>query len=194
MVLRLSSPDVVGRTASVLSAHGVAILPCDTIYGVVGVAPETESRIRSIKGSGEDKPFLQLLPDTGWVKRLSSQEVPPQFARRWPGPLTLVVQARDGGTIAVRLPDSLFLQSVLAAVGRPLYSTSVNRAGGPPLDRIEEIRAQFEDAVDLIVDAGTLSQGAPSTIVDVTRRPYRILRQGSLQVSREDLGTTEPPV
>ncbi len=88
----------------------------------------------------------------------------------------------------MRLPDSAYLRAVLAGVGQPLYSTSVNRAGLPPMNSIEEIRAEFEGEVDLIVDAGPLDQGSPSTIVDVTRRPYRIVRQGALQIPPEDLG------
>ncbi len=190
MVLKASDPDALPRASAVLSSLGVAILPCDTIYGIVGVAPQTEERIRSIKGRGEDKPFLQLLPDLGWVRKLSGQELPPRLARLWPGPLTLIVQAKAGGTVGIRLPDSDVLRCILAAVGRPLYSTSVNRAGSSPLNRIEDIRDEFEDCVDLIVDAGALSQGAPSTIVDVTARPYRILRQGSLRLSPEDLEMT----
>ncbi|HET6487847.1 MAG TPA: L-threonylcarbamoyladenylate synthase [Spirochaetia bacterium] len=187
MVLSIPLPETLAAVTDTLSAGGVTILPCDTIYGFVGVAPETEGRIRAIKGRGEDKPFLQLLPNLDWLSRLTRQEIPTRFAARWPGPLTLVVQARSGGTVAVRLPDSAFLRSVLAAVGKPLYSTSVNLAGSPPLHAIEEIIRQFESRVDLVVDAGVLPSAAASTIVDVTSRPYRILRQGALRIPDEDL-------
>ena len=60
MVLSVSRPGAIQRAVGVLSSYGVAILPCDTIYGIVGVAPETEGRIRSIKGRGEDKPFCSF--------------------------------------------------------------------------------------------------------------------------------------
>ncbi len=188
MVLKFSLPETLAAVTDTLSAGGVAILPCDTIYGFVGVAPETENRIRSIKGRGEDKPFLQLLLDLDGVKRLCSQEIPSRFAALWPGPLTLVIRARAGGTVAVRLPDSAFLRSVLKAVGRPLYSTSVNRAGSPPLHAIGEIVRQFESSVDIVVDAGGLPSAAASTIVDVTSRPYRVLRQGSLRIPESGSG------
>ena len=56
------------------------------MYGLVGVAPGTEQRIRAIKGRGEDKPFLQLLPESSWVARVSDLAAPAVLAKYWPGP------------------------------------------------------------------------------------------------------------
>lgn len=131
MVTRADDPGAFQRLVEVLSGGGVAIIPCDTVYGIVGAAPATEQRIRSIKGRGEDKPFLQLIPDASWVLRMSDREAPAALARHWPGPLTLVLPARRGGTVALRVPDSVFLRDLLIAIGQPLFSTSVNRSGLP---------------------------------------------------------------
>ena len=91
------------------------------------------------------------------------------------------------GSIAIRVPDSLFLRRLILALGSPLYSTSVNKAGSPPLGSIEEIATQFGDEVDLIVDGGTQSEGRPSTIVDITSIPFRVVRQGDLVLLPADL-------
>ena len=157
------------------------------MYGLVGVAPETGERIRDIKGRGEDKPFLRLLPDPSWVVKFSSLAVPERLLKYWPGPLTLVFPAIAGGTVALRVPDSRFLGELLDAVGKPLYSTSVNRAGAAPLRTVEEMRREFEDVVDLIYDSGDLPPGLPSTLVDVTSRPCKVLRPGALLLSAADL-------
>jgi L-threonylcarbamoyladenylate synthase len=157
-------------------------MPCDTIYGLVGSAPDTEARIRAIKGRGEDKPFLQLVADRSWVARVSPSEVPASLATHWPGPLTVILPALDGGTVAVRVPDSAFLRGILEAVGRPLLSTSVNRAGKPALWKIGEIVKEFESEVDLVIDGGDLPGVRPSTIVDATVVPYRVVRQGALEL------------
>ncbi len=187
MVDRASEPEAFGRLVATLSRGGVAIIPCDTMYGIVGLAPDTDARIRSIKGRGEEKPFLQLIAGVSWVSRLSDTPIPPALARYWPGPLTLVFPARGGGTVALRLPDSAFLQRLLAELGRPLYSTSVNRTGEKPLFDIAVITKEFERDVDLIYDAGSLLPGPGSTLVDVTRKPYRVLREGAVKVAPEDL-------
>ena len=157
------------------------------MYGLVGVAPETGERIREVKGRGEDKPFLRLLPDPSWVEKFSPQPVPDRLLRYWPGPLTLVFAAHEGGTVALRVPDSQFLRELLTAVGHPLYSTSVNRAGAAPLQTVQEMRREFEESVDLIYDAGDLPPGPPSTLVDVTARPFKVLRAGALLLSPADL-------
>ena len=157
------------------------------MYGLVGVAPQTGERIREIKGRGEDKPFLRLLPDPSWVGKLSPLAPPVRLLKYWPGPLTLVFPAHEGGTVAVRVPDSLFLRELLEAVGSPLYSTSVNRAATAPLQTVEEMRREFEDKVDLIYDSGDLPPGLPSTLVDVTSRPCKVLRPGALVISPADL-------
>ena len=157
------------------------------MYGLVGIAPDSGERIRDIKGRGEDKPFLRLLPDPSWVARFSPLTAPENLLKYWPGPLTLVFPAHEGGTVALRVPDSQFLRELLEAVGSPLYSTSVNRAGAAPLQSVEEMRREFEDLVDLIYDAGDLPSGPPSTLVDVTSRPCKVLRPGALLLSAEDL-------
>jgi L-threonylcarbamoyladenylate synthase len=153
----------------------------------VGIAPDSGERIRGIKGRGEDKPFLQLLPDPSWVAKFSPLSAPANLLKYWPGPLTLVFPSHTGGTVALRVPDSRFLRELLEAVGSPLYSTSVNRAGAAPLLTVAAMQQEFEGVVDLIYDAGDLPPGPPSTLVDVSSRPCRVLRRGALLLAPEDL-------
>jgi len=89
--------------------------------------------------------------------------------------------------VALRVPADPRLRSLLERLDRPLYSTSVNRSGQPALWRVADILGEFEAAVDLVVDAGDLPGRLPSTIVDVSRRPFRILRQGALSIPPEAL-------
>lgn len=186
MILPAADPEAFPLLVRILSRGGVAIIPCDTIYGIVGIAPSSEQAIRAVKGRGDDKPFLQLIAEASWVGRLSAVEAPVSLVRHWPGPLTVVLPARDGGTVALRVPDSPFLRRLLLALNRPLYSTSVNRSGDAPVNTVDEIMSGFEKDVDLVLDGGPLS-GLPSTLVDASARPYRVLRQGALRLPPEDL-------
>ena len=187
MVLPADSPELVRDLADKLAHGGIAIVPCDTVYGIIGIVPDAEDRIRAAKGRGEDKPFLQLVSDITWVTRITGFQVPERLARHWPGPLTVIVPGRPSGTVAFRVPDSAFLRELVVRLGKPIYSTSVNRSGEAPLWRIREIRDSFESKVDLIVDGGDLPAGVPSTIVDATGHPARIVRQGALRLSAEEL-------
>jgi L-threonylcarbamoyladenylate synthase len=187
MVLAAADPDSFPTLVRILAGGGVVIAPGDTMYGLIGIAPDAEDRLRQVKGRGEDKPFLQLIADHSWIRRISDLPLPPRLARFWPGPLTLVFPARGGGTAALRVPDHPFLRYLLLSLDRPLYSTSVNRAGSPPLHSVEEMRRELGDAVDAIYDAGDQVPGAPSTLLDVTRRPFTILREGAALLQPGDL-------
>jgi tRNA A37 threonylcarbamoyladenosine synthetase subunit TsaC/SUA5/YrdC len=55
------------------------------------------------------------------------------------------------------------------------------------LSTIAAMRAEFEMDVDIIFDAGDIAPGPPSTLVDATARPFKVLRQGALLLSPEDL-------
>ncbi len=187
MTIGADDPRIIEAVLRVLKAEGIAIIPCDTMYGIVGAVPESERRIRLVKGRGEDKPFLQLIADESWIRSVSDAPISPKLLKYWPGPLTIVIPVRSGGTLAVRVPGSPLLIRLIKSLGKAIYSTSVNRAGKPPLGRIEEIRSEFGGDVDFIVDAGDLTESVASTIVDSTRRPAKILRQGSLIVTPADL-------
>lgn len=182
MVVAIGDPRADELLIRTLASGGIAIMPCDTIYGIVGRAPESEARIRAAKGRGESAPFLLLIESTSALGRLSESALDPRVARLWPGPLTVVVPAREGGTIAVRVPADRRLRSLIARLGFPLYSTSVNTSGQPALGSVGEIVTQFEGEVDLIVEGGDLVGRLPSTLLDVTARPYRILRQGACRI------------
>ncbi|MDR1895026.1 MAG: L-threonylcarbamoyladenylate synthase [Spirochaetales bacterium] len=166
-------------------APGVVILPTDTVYGIHGLAPETGERIRAIKGRREDRPFITLIPGAAELEAFLEQPLPEELQALWPGPLTLLAANPQGESRAFRAPADPLLQQLLLHLPRPLYSTSANRTGIPPLTRFGLILKEFGNAVDMIVDGGDLRPRPPSTLLDIRQRPYRILRQGRLEVPAE---------
>ncbi len=182
----LTKDDSFENIIDILEKDGVVIVPCDTIYGFIGKAPETDSIIRDIKGRGESKPFLHLVSSVIQFNELSVIPFPEELEKYWPGPLTVVTAVKSGGTIAYRLPSDNFLQDIVSHIETPLYSTSVNRSGEKPLWRLEDIALEFEDKVDLIIDGGDYKGREPSTVIDITSKPFKIIRQGAL-ILPEDL-------
>jgi L-threonylcarbamoyladenylate synthase len=187
MVLPATDPRSFTTLVRILRNGGVVIAPGDTMYGLIGIAPQTEARLRRVKGREEDKPFLQLIGEASWVTRISDMLLPPQLGRFWPGPLTLVFPAITGGTAALRVPDDSFLRDLLSTLDQPLFSTSVNRAGLPPLRTVGEMCRELEREVDAVYDAGDQKPGPPSTLVDITQRPFKILRRGAVMLRKVDL-------
>ena len=161
------SPESLALISNALREAKVLAMACDTIYGLVGRAPDTVADIRKIKGRGEAHPFLQLISDTDMLEQWVDTAGYSDILSLWPGAVTFVFPLRIGGTAAFRVPEDNRLRMLLRNLGFPLYSTSVNRSGNPPLDE----------------DSGILENRMSSTVVDVTSRPYRILRQGAAMIS-----------
>jgi L-threonylcarbamoyladenylate synthase len=110
----------------------------------------------------------------------------------WPGALTIVLPRAAGfrskalaDTIAVRVPDQPVPRELVRLLGAPITGTSANVSGGPDPLTADDVRAQLGEAVDLIIDGGPCPGGRPSTVVDCTVDPPRVVREGA--VSREEL-------
>ena len=179
-----------------LRRRGIVLMRSDTVYGLHGSAPATGARLTALKGRPDGKPLLVLVADGRSAETITGTAPPPALAALWPGPLTIVLPvaepaptpvAAGAGSLAVRVPADPALRAIIAAVGAPLYSTSANRTGEPPLGDPAALRAAFGSSVELIVDDGPVAATAPSTIVDVTTSPPRILRAGAVAVTAAQL-------
>lgn len=178
--------------AAALQDGRVVAAACDTIYGFLGIVPDSEADIRRIKGRGETKPFLILIHDTNALKRLDVREASHPILSLWPGPFTFIFPAASGKTIAARVPEDRRLRSLIAQAGAPLFSTSVNRAGEAPMDDPVRIHDEFGGETALVEDSGVLRGRKPSTIVDLSVHPPRVLRPGAGTVPRKYLGQEGP--
>ncbi|MBN1409828.1 MAG: Sua5/YciO/YrdC/YwlC family protein [Spirochaetales bacterium] len=191
MVLKQGEPALKSVLPSILNKNGIIIVKCDTIYGLVCRPGPAETRVAAIKNRSDNKQFLWLIPDFTMLKQITDQIVPPRLKPFWPGPLTIIFNKRGGGTIALRMPDDPFLKQLMKLAGSPLVSTSVNKSGNPPMAGIQSIVREYESSVDCIVDDGDASDGLPSTLVDISGKPYKILRQGALEIPEEYLDSNE---
>jgi L-threonylcarbamoyladenylate synthase len=115
-----------------------------------------------------------------------------EFAMRlaghfWPGALTLVAGRAAGlpeilsplPTIGVRMPNHAWALALLQRVG-PLATTSANLSGAANPLSAEDVLAQLDGRVDLVIDGGPSPLGLPSTVVDCTGLEPKILRQGAI--------------
>ena len=169
------SAEQVGR---LLLAGSVGVIPCDTIYGLSGrVSEEASERLYEIKRRPQSKSFIVLMTKEQLLE--SSLEVPQRLLDIWPAPLTAVLRdGKNGGTVAVRIPDDEYIQRVMRLSG-PIYSTSVNFSGEKSLLSFQDIVPVFSSLVDFIVEDESVRGGQPSTLIDATCEPFRVLRQGA---------------
>ena len=143
--------------AARLKRGEVGIFPCDTIYGLCGIADERiAERLYEIKRRPQSKSFITLM--TMDDVRRSQLSVPDDILMRWPAPLTAILASPDGTTAAVRVPADPFVQAVMAICG-PVFSTSVNFSGEKSLLTFQDILPVFESSVDFIVNAPEVKGG-----------------------------------
>ncbi len=181
MVIKKEHPNLLNIVSQTLLNDGVVIIPSDTLYGFSCIPGRGEKRIEAVKGRGAGKHFLKLAL-IEQLPKLTPQVPDSKLLSYWPGPLTLIMKGILNPTEGIRVPDNKFLQQLLTLTGTPIISTSVNHSGQPPMTSIEEIINEFEDRVDLIVDAGELPKSLPSTIIDISAGIPRLVRQGQLEV------------
>ena len=184
----------VEKGISVLKQGGIVAFPTDTVYGL-GVwanLPQAVERIYEVKGRPRTMALPLLLAHTSQMNEVACL-VPPiawLLADRFlPGALTIVLYKSKsvddiitggGITIAVRVPDHPVPVALAEGLGAPIVGTSANLSGRPSTLTADEVRSQFGDKVDLIIDGGRCSGGRESTIVDVTGETPVILREGAI--------------
>ncbi len=172
-----------------LRSGGLAIIPTDTIYGLVASALNQSAveHLRQIRGKAEDKPLIILISQLADLKLFEINLAPAQMdqlTKLWPGPVSVILKApsdkfaylhRGTGTLALRLPRHQTLQDLLAKTG-PLVAPSANLPNQPPATTMAQARLYFGDKVDCYVDGGTLI-GEPSTLVELaTNGELKVLR------------------
>lgn len=184
------------QAAKIISAGGVIAFRTDTFYGL-GVDPlnaAAVARLRQVKGREENKPILLLLADVTVVERFIAERSADfdRIAKRfWPGPLTIVGHAvadlppeitAGTGTVGVRVPDDAAVRDLVRECGGALTATSANPAGLPPARTVSAVHDYFGAAIDLVIDGGEVTATEPSTVLDATITPPRLIREGAVKI------------
>jgi L-threonylcarbamoyladenylate synthase len=174
--------DAIQEAASWIRRGGVTAIPTDTLYGLAANPFDANAvaRVFLVKGRPTDRALPLIASDLAQVVRHIGPLPSPTerlVTRFWPGPLTLLFAAPGalasrvtGGThrVGVRVPGDAVARAVCAAVGHPITATSANLSGGPATADPDVVERTLGAVLDFLLDAGTITGGAPSTIVDVS--------------------------
>jgi tRNA threonylcarbamoyl adenosine modification protein (Sua5/YciO/YrdC/YwlC family) len=170
-----------------LRAERAIVLPTDTVYGLAALpgSPPAVDELYALKDRPESMPIAMLVAAPDRVAALA-EPVPAAVERLmeafWPGPLTLVLVAREGRgtpTVGVRCPDHAFVRDLARRTG-PLAVTSANRHGQPTAANVLDAARSLTGEVALVIDGGPCD-GVASTVVDATDPALPLLREGSIR-------------
>lgn len=177
---------------ALLRAGGVVACPTETQVGLLADAlnPAAIASVIELKGRASDAPIGVLLPESSAVAVVAEplDGVASRLAdEHWPGPLTLVIQARPGipealvqdGKVGVRVPGASLALELLRAFGGPLTATSANPSGAPAPQATADLDPTLRAGLSAVLE-GVAGGGPPSTVVDVSIVPFRVIRSGPI--------------
>lgn len=188
-------PEKIAKAAELIKAGGIVAFPTETVYGVGTNAFDEEAvkKIYEIKNRPKNKPLPILLAESSQVKSVVakiSRKAEELMKKFWPGPLTIVFEKSikvpniiSAGlhTVGVRIPDHKVIQELIKASGVPIVATSANKSGEQAPKDAQEVEKSLKE-IDLILDGGKTELGIPSTVVDATKEPPEVLREGSIKI------------
>ena len=180
--------------ASAITDGQIVAFPTDTIYGM-GCDVFNEEAVKElykIKGRPTNKPVNVLISSVDQVYDLAKNIKPLFFTladKFWPGALTIIVEKNSTvndtvtsgqSTVGIRFPDNLIVQELINITHTPLATTSANLSEEPSATKAKEVLNYFNGKIPYIIDGGKVNIGQSSTIVDISSKPPRIVRQGAI--------------
>lgn len=177
----------------------LAIIPTDTLYGIVCQAGSAEAvgKLYLARGRDRDKPCITLLSDISELSMFGielSDTDRESLQKVWPGKVSVVfgrsgsVQSlekwaylhRGTKTLAFRVPDDAGLLELLRQTG-PLLAPSANIQGKDPAHTVAEAKEYFADSVAIYVDGG-YRDSLPSTVARLSGGGWQTLREGAVKL------------
>ena len=194
LYLSAEDPKTPLIAADIIQNGGLVAIPTETVYGLGanGLNENAVAKIFEAKGRPQDNPLILHISGPEQIE-LFCHHIPQKAydlaEKFWPGPLTIVLPAREsvpkrttGGlsTVAVRCPDCDVTRQIIRLAGVPLAAPSANISGKPSTTTAEHVRHDHDGRIDAIVDGGSCRVGVESTIVDLTEERPRLLRPGGI--------------
>lgn len=193
-ISKINLEQVLVQTVEALKRGCIVAYPTETFYGL-GVKFDLEDSLKKlydIKKRAKDKAIPLIFGDRKFLPlaaRSLNQNALFLMENFWPGPLTLIFRSKKNvseyitagtGKVAVRIPGKSFALSLAQKADFFITATSANLSGMMPAQDAETVARYFGDKVDIVIDGGPTTGGPPSTIIDVTGRKVKILREGAI--------------
>ncbi len=196
-IVDINFVEIYEKVSSTLASGGLVMHPTETCYGLaVDIFNEDAvEKLYKAKEMGNEKPLSILVSSFEMASQFGefSQAAMELVDKFWPGPLSIVVPRspmlpkffnKGHDFVSIRFADHKFCNGMVGDFGKPVTTTSANRAGelqlyNPDLTEYEEL----EKYIGILVDGGDIEREEPSTMVKVEGDKVKILRQGGLNIN-----------
>ena len=184
------------KVTDVFKKGGIVIFPTDTAFGI-GCRLDNEDSVKKvydIRKRPIDKAMIALVGSVEMAENYVDipDDVKEKLTNKyWPGGLTIILNCKkekvpsivrsDGGTLAVRFPNQQVIIDVINDLGVPIIAPSANYSGERTPLYISEVDPTLLAKVDFVLEGMCTIRGI-STIVDTTVLPWKIVREGVVQI------------
>lgn len=183
----------IDKLVEVINDGGLAIVPTDTVYGIIADATNEDAinRVYEAKRRVYSKPLIIMVSSLEMLFRYvdDASEVEQKLIERyWPGKLTILFKRgsklsrlinNNGDLVGIRYPDNEELIELMNRLDKPLVSTSANIADERTITSVDKISEDLLKYIDCVYDGG-FKEDVPSTIVKVVDNKIEFLRKGEL--------------
>ncbi len=188
------------QAESIVRSGGVVVYPTETLFALGGdpFQAQAADRILALKQRKPGKPLPLIIGGMDQLSLVTSWEGPEILhlaASFWPGPLSVLVPAKEGlagsvqdgaGWASVRWTPHPAAQELSLRSARPLIATSANLSEQRAVSRSQDLDPALASKADLVLDLGPPTAGGPpSTLVKIVqgKSGLVVLRQGAIPVS-----------
>lgn len=170
----------------------IIALPTETVYGLaVDITNETAiENLFTLKSRTKQKPIAIAIATPNDLQKWAL-EIPATakklIATFWPGPLTLILAATTSvptlitknNRVGIRCSSCKITQEIIQQLGNPICLTSANVSGQKDALTAEQVLNYFKDIY--VVEADNYINGTASTVIDCSKEPIELLREGAIQ-------------
>lgn len=181
--------ESIHKAIDVLISGGVVLYPTDTVYGLGANVFNQDAikKVYKIKNRDFDKPLSVSVSSIHDLLLIAQIRIEHKklVIDKLPGPFTFVLYKTsvipdnyisNSKKIGVRIPKNKIAIELSQIF--PITATSANLSSQETLETPKKIAKQLNADVDLAIDVGPLTSKKASTVVDLTKKEYKILRQG----------------
>ncbi len=183
-------PDkaIIASAAEVIRSGGLVAFPTETVYGLAANRddPKAMARLSLVKERPGDKHYTVHIASMAVIRKMGCKVPKPAMTlikKYWPGPLTLVLGSKSGGTVGFRMPANKVALELIAKAKVPVVAPSANRSGSKPPVKVSEVLRDLDGKIEMAIDAGPTDVGIESTVVDMSGKPFKVLREGAIKTA-----------
>ncbi len=196
-------PVSISRTVEVLKEGGVIVYPTDTLYGL-GVDMTNKKAVNKLlhlKRRNINSPISLMVDSINGMENVVGTISPKKQAllkNILPGKFTILLQNKNEeigdkkhpwnhlnqNKIGFRIPDHAVCRELSIQLKKPISSTSANISGQESVLSIPEVISHFGNKLDLILDAGPMKSNKGSMVIDLTKLPFMVFREGDINMDQ----------